>query len=141
VRVAEGLVEVRSAKGVVFVGGGKQWGCAQEPAPSARASTANATTSATATPTVTTAPPPSAAPLPPARAAKAPAIAHRTVARARPPAPAGTLDEENRLLESALSAERAGDLRQARKLFAQLLTRHPNSPLIPEARLGLARVR
>jgi TolA-binding protein len=74
-------------------------------------------------------------------AKKAPARRHALRARPQPQLPDGTLDEENRLLESALSAERAGDLRQARKLFAQLLTRHPNSPLIPEARLGLARVR
>jgi hypothetical protein len=143
VRVAEGLVEVRSAKGVVFVGGGKQWGCAREaappvPNPSTAAAAAVKDTTAERAPIATPAPVQAPAPL---IAKKAPARRHALRARPQPQLPDGTLDEENRLLESALSAERAGDLRQARKLFAQLLTRHPNSPLIPEARLGLARVR
>jgi TolA-binding protein len=54
---------------------------------------------------------------------------------------AGTLDEETRLLRSGLAAERSGDLAGAAASFEQLLSRHPQSPLAPEARAALARVK
>jgi hypothetical protein len=63
----------------------------------------------------------------------------------RAPEPAasapGTLDEETKLLRSGLSAERRGDLSGAIASFEQLLARHPQSPLVPDARAALARVK
>jgi hypothetical protein len=53
----------------------------------------------------------------------------------------GTLDEETRLLRSGLAAERSGDLTAAAVSFNQLLNRFPRSPLAPDARAALARVR
>ena len=55
--------------------------------------------------------------------------------------PSGTLDEETRLLRSGLAAERSGDLTGAAASFNQLLTRFPQSPLAPDARAALVRVR
>jgi hypothetical protein len=55
--------------------------------------------------------------------------------------PRGTLDEETRLLRSGLAAERRGDLTRAAASFDQLLARFPQSPLAPDARAALARVR
>jgi hypothetical protein len=53
----------------------------------------------------------------------------------------GTLDEETRLLRSGLAAERSGDLAGAASSFEQLLSHHPQSPLAPEARAALTRVK
>lgn len=52
----------------------------------------------------------------------------------------GTLEQENRLLKAALSAERSGAHARARTLFSDLLSRYPSSPLAPEARAGLSRI-
>jgi hypothetical protein len=57
------------------------------------------------------------------------------------PIASGTLDEETRLLRSGLAAERSGDLAGAAASFNQLLTRFPQSPLAPDARAALVRVR
>ena len=54
---------------------------------------------------------------------------------------AGTLGEENRLLSAALTAERSGDRDRARGLLEQLVAQNPSSPLAPDARTGLARLR
>jgi hypothetical protein len=54
---------------------------------------------------------------------------------------AGTLGEENRLLSAALTAERSGDRERARGLLEQLVAQNPSSPLAPDARTGLARLR
>jgi len=53
----------------------------------------------------------------------------------------GTLDEENRLFQSGLAAERGGDERAAAESFELLLSRNPRSPLAADARAALARVR
>jgi ferric-dicitrate binding protein FerR (iron transport regulator) len=53
----------------------------------------------------------------------------------------GQLDQQNRLLATALAAERRGDITHARAAFADLLRRHPDSPFGPEARAGLARLK
>jgi len=52
----------------------------------------------------------------------------------------GTLDEENRLFQAGLAAERAGEARRAATSFDLLLSRYPQSPLANEARAALARV-
>jgi TolA-binding protein len=54
---------------------------------------------------------------------------------------AGTLTQENLLFKSALAAEQAGNLDQARLLAKRLLQRYPASPMAPEARRILARLR
>jgi FecR protein len=53
----------------------------------------------------------------------------------------GTLDQETRLLRSGLAAERNGDLAGAASSFEQLLSRYPQSPLVPDARAALDRVK
>jgi TolA-binding protein len=45
------------------------------------------------------------------------------------------------LLAEALSAERKQDRTRARQLFAELLEKHPSSPLAADAAKGLARTR
>ena len=57
-----------------------------------------------------------------------------------PPAPA-TLDDESRLLRQGLAAERQGHRAEAITLFDQLIARYPNSPLAPDAREALRRVK
>jgi TolA-binding protein len=63
------------------------------------------------------------------------------VAAVARPAASGTLGEENHLLGAALSAERSGDRDRARVLFEALIAQNPSSPLAPEARTGLSRLR
>lgn len=53
----------------------------------------------------------------------------------------GTLTQENRLFERALAAEQARRWQEAEVLARRLLTRYPNSPMVPEARRVLDRVR
>jgi len=170
VRVSEGLVEVRAGAKRTMLPPGMQWGCepAQERAVArlARAATpAQAQTRAaiTAEPGAEPAPRPSARRqsrairAAQARAARRTSAVAETAAReansrpveqARPfgktaeqARPSGTLGEENRLLAAALTAERNRDASSARTLFEQLLSRNPGSPLAPEARAGLARIR
>jgi ferric-dicitrate binding protein FerR (iron transport regulator) len=78
------------------------------------------------------------------RAAKRGRVA-RAIEREEPveaePAPAGTLDEENRLLAEALRAERKQDRARAHRLFSELLRKHPASLLAVEAEAGLSRTR
>lgn len=73
--------------------------------------------------------------------AKAPVAAKALEPRARPQRASGTLAQEIELLSAALSAEQKQDRERARELFAELLGRYPSSPLVPEARAGLARSR
>jgi ferric-dicitrate binding protein FerR (iron transport regulator) len=124
VRVQEGKVEVQQRGSSVLLGAGAEWGCEPEPA------------TVTAAPKLEARIEPGAAKL---------ALAHKGASAARrSPAvrvPEGTLDRENALLAAALFAERQGDLAQAQKLFTELLAKHPRSPLVPEARVGLSRVR
>jgi hypothetical protein len=66
----------------------------------------------------------------------------RSIVRAPrgPEVPAGTLDEEARLLRAGLAAERGGHPAEAIAAFRELLTKHPRSPLASDARDALARV-
>lgn len=75
---------------------------------------------------------------PPALAPSAHDAAPRHVARAAEPVKSTTsaaLAEQNRLFASAVAARRRGDDSQAIVLLDQLLARHPQSPLAPEARV------
>jgi FecR protein len=58
-----------------------------------------------------------------------------------PKQPRGTLDEETSLLRLGLANERKGDLRGAAVSFESLLSRYPESPLAPDARAALSRVK
>jgi hypothetical protein len=125
VRVSEGLVEVRSRTGSVKIGPGAHWGCDEGAAEPARIASR------------------AAHDRPRARAgarrrARAADAEPRRSELAR--LPDGTLDEENELLGAALGAERVLDRPRARTLFAALIERYPESPLVPEARAGLARL-
>jgi len=51
------------------------------------------------------------------------------------------LDEENRLFQAGLAAERVGDFRSATQSLEQLLSAYPASPLAADARLALSRVK
>jgi len=81
----------------------------------------------------------------PARAEAKPPDAPKessSAAKRTAPAPsAGTLDEETHLLRSALAAERRGDLAGAAASLQLLISRYPHSPLVPDARSALARVK
>ena len=70
-----------------------------------------------------------------------PAANELGAARSKPKSALGTLDQENRLFQSALRAEQSGDRAQALALATKLLTRYPNSVMAPEARRVVARVR
>lgn len=69
-----------------------------------------------------------------------PVVPDPSAGRARTKA-SGTLDQENRLFQSALRAEQSGDHELARTLATKLLTRYPGSVMAPEARRLIARVR
>jgi hypothetical protein len=56
-------------------------------------------------------------------------------------APSTTLAEENRIFEAALRARNAGEHRESARLFADLITRYPNSSLRREAEHEIARAR
>jgi hypothetical protein len=117
VRVEEGLVGVTHNGKTVNLGPGTSWGCGFGDAasdPSARVETF--------------------ADLKPAPGERS-APGGGSAVKAR-----GTLDQENRLLKAALSAERNGSPERARALFSELLSRYPSSPLVPEARAGLGRL-
>jgi len=118
VRVTEGLVAVHpeaSDAPVRRLGPGDQWGCevetAREPVRIKRPRTT-------------------------ARAMTEPELETSSE-----PEPTGTLDAENRLLAEALSAERKNDRARAQRLFAELLRKHPSSPLAVDAAAGLQRTR
>jgi hypothetical protein len=53
----------------------------------------------------------------------------------------GTLTQENRLFQNALAAEQSGDLGRARLLARRLLNRYPNSPMAPDTRRILSRLK
>jgi ferric-dicitrate binding protein FerR (iron transport regulator) len=65
----------------------------------------------------------------------------RGAARAPSRRPLDNLDEETELLRRGLLAERQGDLRGAAQAFEKLVKRYPSSPLVPDARAALARVK
>jgi hypothetical protein len=120
VRVEEGVVSVHAASGETRLLSSQSWGCAA-PSDAAAPSVADA-------PLPVTSSKPERASLP--RVAAEPA-------RRTP----GTLDEENRLFQSGLAAERRGDPKAAAESFELLLSRNPHSPLAADARTALARVR
>jgi len=78
-------------------------------------------------------PPPEVAveqpPLPPA--------ARREPVKRRPE----TLETESRLLRSGLASEQKGDFRAAAQAFQTLMSRYPESPLAPDAKAALKRVK
>lgn len=61
----------------------------------------------------------------------------RDAAKRRP----ATLARETELLQSGLRHEQQGQLRDAARAFEALVARYPSSPLAPDARAALARVR
>lgn len=70
-----------------------------------------------------------------------PTAGDAAAARSKPKSVPGTLDQENRLFQSALRAEQSGDRAQALALANKLLTRYPSSVMAPDARRIVARVR
>jgi TolA-binding protein len=52
-----------------------------------------------------------------------------------------TLAAEAQLLQAGLASERRGDFQAAARSFEQLAARYPGSPLAPDARAALARVK
>jgi hypothetical protein len=119
VRVEEGVVGVQTATGETLVSADRSWGCNLEEQAAALV-------------------------------APSPSTEHllnrlRPMPKERPTgttrATAGTLDEENRIFQAGLSAERQGDALGAGAFFEQLLSRYPDSPLASDTRRALARVR
>lgn len=66
-----------------------------------------------------------------------PSAARREAPRRRPE----TLETESRLLRSGLASEQKGDFRAAADAFQTLMTRYPGSPLAPDAKAALKRVK
>jgi hypothetical protein len=83
----------------------------------------------------------------PAPAAAAPVSAEELPAEETPSRPAPprrpreTLETETQLLRNALASEQKGDLPAARKALESLVARYPESPLAPDAKAALARVK
>jgi hypothetical protein len=116
VNVEQGEVLVRTATGATRVGAGQAWGCEREARPAA-------SFTAELVPLTTSVRPFRGTP-------------HPKQDRSLP----GTLDEENRLFQAALAAERRRDLALARATFDELLTKYPASPVAGEARAARERV-
>jgi len=70
-----------------------------------------------------------------------PAAGDPSESRSKPKSALGTLDQENRLFQSALRAEQSGDRAEALALATKLLARYPSSVMAPDARRIIARVR
>ncbi|HVY28996.1 MAG TPA: FecR domain-containing protein [Polyangiaceae bacterium] len=114
VHVEEGAVQVLHAGAQTRLNAAQTWSSASEPAP-------------------VVAQEPAAAPSEPELAPSA----RREPARRRTP----TLALETELLQSGLRSEQQGDLRAAESSLKALVTRYPASPLAPDARAALSRVR
>lgn len=137
VRVSEGLVEVRGQGRHAFLHPRSSFGCepredapepvAAEPAPAPVARDEAKRPAVRPTPARAVAVSPTPAPEP------------DTLDPIEPPA--GTLAEETRLMSLALSAEQHGARAKARELYARVLRDYPSSPLAPDARRGLDRVK
>jgi FecR protein len=121
VQVGRGLVLVQSRDKESLVGAGQSWGCASpETVPSAPSGLPTSAPSGTA---LTVRPP-------------------KTHERSgSDPRPDGTLEEQNRLFQAGLAAEREGDTKAARLALEALLSRYPASPLAADARLALTRAK
>lgn len=133
VSVREGLVEVQREGASVWLGPGNDWGC----------ETHERSAEDTLLSPVFIEPRPEEAR--PVRArrdkpelSERPQAARSLEAAAEEP---GTLALETSLLADALRAEQEGKPAQARALFARLIAEYPSSPLAPEAKAGLARLR
>jgi FecR protein len=133
VAVSEGLVAVEHGGKRTMVGAGEQKNCRPEPA----------------TPTVPAIEPVdapgSATAASPAPASTSPPDRHATAKQSSSlPSPVPETDEslaaQNRLLATALQAERAGRFAEARSQLQELLARYPASPLRTDAERSLARV-
>lgn len=119
VRVTEGTVSVARGSTVTQLRPGQQSGCEEDGRAMAVAVPATADQEARAS------------------GASRPAPSARTSGVSRA---GGTLTEENRLFRSALAAEQAGRLAQAKHLAERLVANYPSSPMVPEARRILDRV-
>lgn len=119
VKVERGTVLITSSRSEQQLGAGQSWGCEAE-RPSSNITDAE-----------------SAAPRDAAVEAPKESTKDRGDGQA---VKVGTLDEENRLFQAGLAAERRRDFAAARTAFDQLLTRFPTSPLASDARVARARV-
>ena len=125
VTVREGLVEVQTDGERLYLGPGAQWGCDAPRAAAPRGA--------------------------PTSARRAAATRKRRRAHAQPQArpetteaseaDGGTLAIETELVAEALRAEMGGRRTHAEALLRRLLAEHPASPLVPEARAALTRLR
>ncbi len=127
VTVDEGEVRVQSASGETSVRAPGSW-TSESSTPSA-----NLEPSTSANPSATSLAPPIA----PAAANPS----HSSIKPSASAAPVPTLAAESQLLRQGLSAERQGRSSDAIGAFNQLLNQYPDSPLAPDARAALARVR
>jgi hypothetical protein len=131
VRVREGLVGVESDGRVYAVPAGQHWGCEPKPTPAAAEPIEQR---------------PSGAPRGADAGEDSSGVSARRARPARGDAPStervsGTLDAENRLFERALREEREGDRDAARATLEELLRDYPKTPLAPDARRALGRLR
>jgi hypothetical protein len=134
VSVEEGEVLVKHRGGETRVSAPGTWSGLEAPVPSPPA----APPASSALPIASESLPPSA-PAPPPAERREHAPARPTSPRKATPAP--TLGDESRLLRLGLAAERQGHAQEAISIFEQFLSRYPNSPLSPDARDALRRVR
>jgi hypothetical protein len=122
VRVERGSVAVFTANAETRISAGQSWGCEPRVAPSvARDSRAQS----------------EARPL---ESASPDTRGRPANERAQSAIVAGTLDEENRLFQLGLAAERRRDVAAADEALVQLLTRFPKSPLANDARRARERL-
>ena len=115
------LVQVEEGEVIVHHAGGQS-----------RVTAAQSWTSRAAEPAPAASPPTSASEPPP----------DETPSKSAPPRrPRETLETETQLLRSALASEQKGDLPAARKALESLVARYPESPLAPDAKAALSRVK
>lgn len=122
ISVREGLVEVQTDGVSVWLGPGSDYGCEEESAPQKTARVKSRSRSRAR-----------------ARGVEAPREIEEQAQKE--PVPEGTLALETRIMADALRAEQQGYKSAARALFARLIENHPSSPLVPDAKAGLARLR
>lgn len=124
VSVREGLVEVQHEGKSVWLGPGSDWGCDEEPVVSSRRRSRDSSHARARS-----------------REKSAPEQEQIETAPARAEVAEGTLAVETRLLADALRAEQQGERGRANTLFTRFIATYPSSPLLPEAKAGLARLR
>jgi FecR protein len=127
VRVEEGVVSVSGSAGEARVTASQSWGC--DPPAERPGATAPLAPPVEATAKSGSGP-----------AARAATDSPRDSTKDAPKAVLSTLNEENRLFQAGLAAERSGDTRTAAASFELLLSRYPQSPLAADARTALSRV-